>query len=423
MNKLSNFDRKVFFFLVLTTIFKASIVFLFYQHVIVYDETQARIAPGYGWDQLVNSMRHGKYEMNIQSGLSDIYNFTSRSYRPPIYPIFLYISFFATDGSHLLIILLQSIITSMVAFLGYKIIRMSSGGIHRALACIIILFLFPMNFLKSGTIDETPLLLVFLLLFLITFLKFLSNQKKRLFIFFSGVYLGISALIRFTANSVLVLVLPFLLLSKEIKAKRAKNTTIFLYSFFLLLVPWLARNYLVYKKVVLSSGSNRIIFITLSEDFIRSFPHQSIDEIERKYLREFHQSNSYFSKLDELETDKEFLRLALRKIRHSPGILLKSILAKLKVFFPAKYYPAQNDAIRDFVFVFTYYSVLLFFVISFLFGFKRFKAESILLIIIIVATFIPSLLYFMLSRHFYLPMILMIIFSCLNFPLKRLLHG
>jgi len=416
---LLNRNRKIILILFIATIFKATVIFLFYQHVIVYDGTKARIAPGYGWDQLVSSMQNGKYEMQIQSGLSDIYNFKSRSYRPATYPIFLYFSFILGNGSALFLVFLQSIVTSMVAFLGYEIIKLSSMDENRAIACMIILFLFPMNFLKSGSIDEAPLFLVFLLLFLITFTRYIKDQRKVKSLFMSGISLGISTLTRYTAIFVPFFMIPFIFFSRETKADRAKKVLVFFFSFFLVLVPWLARNYLIYGKVVLSSGSNRIIFVTLTKDFIHSFPHQSVDEIERKYLREFHKSNRYLSNRDELAIDKEFFCLAVHQIRQSPPILLKSFLTKLKVFFPTKYYPDQNNIIRDMVFLFGYYLIVLFFIISIVFKFKQLRIESILLIIMLLATAIPGLLYFMLSRHFYVPMMLMIIFSCLNLSLKQ----
>ena len=113
--------------LLAATILKFVVIFFFYQLVIEYKSSPPRIVSGYGWYQLVSSMYQGKYELVVQSGLSDISDLKSYSYRPPIYPIFLFVATYLSNYSAAVVVFLQSIITSLVAYLGYKIFILSTS--------------------------------------------------------------------------------------------------------------------------------------------------------------------------------------------------------------------------------------------------------------------------------------------------------
>ena len=194
----SSIGRKVFnkwfrikpeFLLFAATLLKTLVILFFYQHIIDYEHAKPRIVSSYGWDQLVSNMYQGKYEMVMQSGLSDIYDLKSYSYRPPIYPTFLFLTTYVSKYSASVLVFLQSIITSFVAYLGYKIVRLSTSQKRIAIICLWTLFLFPMNFLKSGTLDEQPLMLVFLLTSLYILGKYMRSQDKLGLLFLSGVLL------------------------------------------------------------------------------------------------------------------------------------------------------------------------------------------------------------------------------------------
>jgi len=409
--------KKLVVILSVATILKVIIILGFYQNVIDYEGPKPKITSGYGWDQLVDAIYKGKYEMQIQSGLNGLYNFNSKSYRPPVYPLFLFVSTYLGHYSALVLVILQSIITSLVAIISYMIVKFSTKTDGRAFLCLAALFLLPMNFLKSGSIDEEPLFIIFLLGFVLIFGRFIRNQEKLAYLFFSGILLGLSTLTRYTSILVSFYFLPFLFFNRLIWEKRLKKIIIFYVSYLIILAPWLIRNYSLYCKLVLSSGSGRILFVTLSNDFINLFPAKSIDIIERDFLRKYYKSHQYFRNLDEVSTDREFHRLAINKIKRSPYLLYRSMLTKLKVFIPTGYYPTQNNMLKNIVFLLTYYMLVISFIIS-LFSFNRSIFENKMILIVLTAVFTPGVVYFMLSRHFYVPFVLIIIFSCINFPLR-----
>lgn len=395
--------------LLAATILKVVVIFFFFQHIIDYESSPPRIVSTYGWDQLVSSMYEGKYEMVIQSGLSDIYDLKSYSYRPPIYPIFLFLVTYLSNYSVSVIVFLQSIITSLVAYLGYRIVRLSTNRETPAIICLWALFLFPMNFLKSGTIDEAPLMLVFMLASLYIFGKYMRNQDKPVLLVLSGILLGLSTMTRFTTLPIALGILLFILTSHVIN-KRYKKILLFMSAYILVLSPWVFRNYLLYNKLVLTSGGGRILLFTQSEEFMQSFPYESPDRIERRYLRSFQKSHEYLSELDSFSLDKEFKHYAISEAINSPWKFLRAFIVKLKAFMPYRYFPKQNNIIKDIVYTLSYSLSLLFFLWSVVKS-KRLTFENISLLIALVGLILPGIVYFILSRHLYPPMILMIVFS------------
>lgn len=395
--------------LLAATILKVVVILFFYQHVIEYKSSPPRIVSGYAWDQLVSCMYQGKYEMVVQSGLSDIYDLKSYSYRPPIYPIFLFVATYLSNYSAIVVVFLQSIITSLVAYLGYKIVILSTSRKKTAITCLWTLFLFPMNFLKSGTIDEAPLMLVFILASLYIFGKYMRNQDKLALLILSGALLGLSTMTRYTTLPIALGILLFILTSHVIN-KRHKKILLFMSAYILVLSPWVFRNYLIYDELVLTSGSGRILLFTQSEEFIESFPNKSPDGIERGYLRSFHKSRECLSELDSFSLDKEFKHYAISEAINSPWKFSRAFIVKLKAFMPYRYFPKQNNIIKDIVYTLSYSLSLLFFLWSVVKS-KRLTFENISLLIALVGLILPGIVYFMLSRHLYPPMILMIVFS------------
>ncbi|GAG08154.1 unnamed protein product, partial [marine sediment metagenome] len=260
---------------------------------------------GYGWDQLVSSMHQGNYEMIMQSGLSDIIDLKSKAGRPPIYAVMLF--FFTQLGrfASIIAVFFQSIITSLVAYIGYKIINTTTRQKRIAMFCFVVLFLFPMNFLKSGTIDEAPLMLVFLLTSLYVFIMYIKNQNKYILLILSGILLGLSTLTRLVVLPVAFGILIFLLAYQSTKHKKVVSISLFICSYLLILSPWIYRNFRIYGQPVLTVGSSRIFLFTQTEEFIKSFPEKSPDVIEREYLIALGESNKELRNLDIITLDRK----------------------------------------------------------------------------------------------------------------------
>jgi 4-amino-4-deoxy-L-arabinose transferase-like glycosyltransferase len=362
-------------------------------------------------------MYRGDYSMLVQIGLSDIYDMSSESYRPPVYPMLLYAATRLSEHSTVVLVFLHSTITSIVAYLGYLLVKASTGQGRRAALCMWSLFLFPMNFLKSGSIDEAPLMMAFLLTALLLLVRYINNQNSMVPLVLSGIALGLSTMTRYTTIFVAVGLFVYILVRPACR-RSYTHALVFIFAYALVLVPWVCRNYSIYGRPVLSVGSARLLLATQSEDFIRSFPCDHMDNIERRVLRRFHESHSYLSELGGPALDREFRRHAVSEVRRTPVKFLRAMVTKLKVFIPYRYYPLEDSILKDVMFVVPYSLTLLtfFWIVSMR---RCFTAEHVMLLIAIVACVVPGLVYFMLSRHLYGIIVIMMVFAFAAWPARR----
>jgi hypothetical protein len=143
-----------------------------------------------------------------------------------------------------------------------------------------------------------------------------------------------------------------------------------------------------------------------------------MDVIERRFLRRFHESHGYLTQLSGPALDREFKRYALSEVRRAPVKFLRAMVTKLKVFIPYRYYPLEDSFLKDILYVVPYSLTLLTFFWSVSIC-RCFRTEHIMLLISIVACVVPGLLYFMLSRHLYSIIVLMIVFAFAAWPARR----
>jgi 4-amino-4-deoxy-L-arabinose transferase-like glycosyltransferase len=359
-------------------------------------------------------MYEGKYEMVCQTGLSEV-DFTTRSGRPPIYAGLLFATIYLTNCSAVALVLVHSVITSLVAYVGYRIVKAGTGRQGVALLSLWVLFVFPMNFLKSGTVDEAPLMLVFLLFGVYALGRYLRDNSRAGMLVLSGVMLGLSTMTRTQTLPIAFGVGLFLAL-RRLSWQNWKMASLFALVYLTVLAPWMGRNYVIYGRYSMEAGTGgRLFLVTQSEDFIRSFPYESIDVIERRYIRSYVASHQHLQELDTVSLGREFTRLARAEALNHPLKYARAFITRLKVFVPYRYYPVMHSPNRDVLYVSWYAASLLLFFWSAV-RWRPSKPESKLLLIAIIGWILPAFICFMGSRHFYPFIVLMIVFSFAAYP-------
>jgi 4-amino-4-deoxy-L-arabinose transferase-like glycosyltransferase len=221
-----------------------------------------------------------------------------------------------------------------------------------------------------------------------------------------GVFLGLAVLVRIPAILILPYLLIYFLVKKNSWQMKLQNAALLGGAFFVTISPWLIRNYIVLGKPVLSSGGNRLLLCTLSDEFISQFPKVSIDKIEYEFFNKNADSLAYMKNLSELEIDKEFARLTLIKMKKSPQSLINSLAAKLKIFIPINYYPLRNNYLKNIIYSSFYRVVYILFIIQL--AVIRNKKENVILYLAILGIATQAVFFFMLSRHLYPVICLMI---------------
>ncbi|MBI4722121.1 MAG: glycosyltransferase family 39 protein [Candidatus Stahlbacteria bacterium] len=196
------------------------------------------------------------------------------TFRTPGYPLFI-ASIYAMFGiKEWIVMLIQVFLSALSIYFIYLIGRKSWGE----LSCIISAALFSIDctsiLFSSLFMSET----LFVFLLLLGTWAFLKQNR------FSGLMFGISALIRPIA---LYLFIPLVFLHRKLKAK-----IIFLFLFFLPILPWMVRNYIVYQSPMISSlqGFN-LLFLNAS--LLESEETGlDIEEVQAKFSNKLPNSNN-----------------------------------------------------------------------------------------------------------------------------------
>lgn len=378
------------------------VVFLAYEHVVIEDESGRRLAQGYGWQQLIENMTQGRYVMDTQSGIDEKYDLASEAYRPPLYPILIWLLGSLTAYSPVALVLFGTLVYGAIATLVGMIIHRQYGRLDIALGSALFLSLIPMHFLKAGTVDEAPLALLFLIASL--YLVIPSPRFRDRCMILAGIFAGCAILTRFTMLFPAFAIAIFLLL----QFKSARAVLLFLLSIVIVLSPWLARNYQIYEEITLSSGGSKYLLITLSDDFIARFPETSIDVIEREYFANLPADlSAHFAKLDNHALNKEMSRLAREQIIEEPGRLFASVSTRLRVLIPGSYYPLQENRLKTIMYLVSHYGTLLMIVLALAAFWRQGHTTSdagnynLLLLLVVLASVAPAAILFMLSRHLY----------------------
>lgn len=208
--------------------------------------------------------------------------FTPYSYGVPGYPYFLYFLLMLT-GNYAAVAMIQLLLAATIPLLGMRlteIITPTRAEFKRVpLAVGVLLALAPYQILHSFIFFTETLFTVLLSLFLIVFFKFLKEPSTRL-IALAGVFLGFSTIVKPTVQYVPILVIVFVLwrFRGELQKKLFIQLGYFLLIFFIILSPWIYRNYRIFHVANLSAQVSSNLYVTLLPSVLAIDHHSSFTE-------------------------------------------------------------------------------------------------------------------------------------------------
>ena len=183
--------------------------------------------------------------------------FFEYSYGVPMYPFFMAFLLWIT-GSYFLTIMVQILLSALIPVIGMHITRLILPSNlmfgHAPLIVGIPLAIAPYQILLSFSFYTETLFIVVFLVFLILFLNFLKTPSARLAVW-AGLFLGLATLTKPTVLYLVIIAPVFALwhlrdnLRKDIWLKLG----CFISLFFIVLSPWLYRNYRVFNMINLGS--------------------------------------------------------------------------------------------------------------------------------------------------------------------------
>jgi 4-amino-4-deoxy-L-arabinose transferase-like glycosyltransferase len=182
----------------------------------------------------------------------DIYGTTYYSLLTPFYPLLCAFIYFLTNHSFFAMAIVQAIISSLICVIIFFIGKYIFGNKVGLLAAILTIFhpglLIYTSKFHSFVLDTFLFCLIILLLIITKRSPNLLNQLK----------LGISFGLAMLTRSTILLFLPF----SWFWLKKGSKKLFFVYVFTSLLVlsPWIIRNYVIHKKVLILSSSANVFW-------------------------------------------------------------------------------------------------------------------------------------------------------------------
>ena len=299
-------------------------------------------------------------------------------------------------------VLIYSLIISTFTILVFYLISRNLFNIPIALITASIAALNPIFVLQSSTTTTETTFLFFLMLSLFFFLKGFNNKRIFYYILF-GSLLGFTSLIRPVAFLYIFALIFFLTIFKQFQ----KGFLISLVAFFIVLSPWVIRNYIVFHSFIPMTNLSGIVFYQGNNKYVFNEGHGSWlsqevlwDKSNRSCLNrtELEVKNMGFRdglKFLKTLTFTELIQHELYKLRYAFGLSPKYVLYRPGSF---------NFSIRHKI---VYFPLCFLTIIYFAFLAKRdksvFKRDNYLFYIIVISALmvylVQTLIFFGYPRY------------------------
>ncbi|TET18309.1 MAG: glycosyltransferase family 39 protein [Candidatus Cloacimonadota bacterium] len=325
----------------LIIIFLTSIIFRLIFALPVFATIEKAIGPGSDAKNYIVLAKHliEKQEFSVypeETGYRE-------AARTPGYPLFIVFSFLLSGARIWSVILLQCFLDACIAVLVFSIALLLFQNVTSALLAGILYTVHPHQSLYTTQILSEILFTFFIVISLASFIFFLKKNTK-VFLAFSGIFLGIATLTRPISFYFFIPILFILFLAFRKKIRTiAIQSIIFLVSFFLVLTPWYVRNYSTYRRIFLSTIGNWNIgyynaaFVIASKERMNLREAQSI--IEEAVKKRYGISNDdYTYASDNPEICAQIASYGFEVIRKNPGrYAVLHMIGFLHTFVPMEY--------------------------------------------------------------------------------------
>jgi hypothetical protein len=354
-------------------------------------------------------------------------NVDYKAYCEPLYPFVCILIYYFTQHSVFAMILVQVIVSSLIAivvyFLGKDIYSPRIGVLAGILTAV-------HPGLLVYTIKFHPLIFdaFFISLTTLTMVKLLNNFTLKNVVI-AGIISGLCILTRPTILFFLLFGWGYILLVNKIRFKKAAGYSLILFCLFsVVTLPWVLRNYSVFNKFVLTRTNGPYVFWLGNNP---NFSGSAIDKNGRSLLelapKEFREK---INSLDEVGQNSEFLSSALAYIKKYPLDFFERITKKFYYFWwftpqAGLLYPALLFSI------FKVFSLLLLFfgVCGIIFSFigkaiKQREKTNLALILLLSISFVQSLFYVETRHRLSIePVFLVFVAQGIFICLKKILGG
>lgn len=321
----------------------------------------------------------------------DTYGTTYYSLIAPLYPLLCILVYSLSGHSFFIMSLVQALISSatcvVVFWIGKRIFGYKAGLIAAILTVFHPGFVVYASKFHSFCVDSFLFCLIVWLLIVVREKPDFLNQLKL------GMAYGLTLLTR--ATSLLFLPFSWVWLKKKLK----RVFPVYILISFMLLAPWLIRNYIIYKKfIMLSSTAN--VFWRGNNPLATG---TSLAKSGKPMLEEAKDTMSLIDGRSEMEQNRIFWNESFKFIRNNPLKFVKLTLRKFYYFWwfaPTAGSEYKREWLELYI---VFYSIIIMFSIFGFIGLKSITAQSrydvyiIILFMLIIA--VTQSLFYVETRH------------------------
>jgi 4-amino-4-deoxy-L-arabinose transferase-like glycosyltransferase len=246
------------------------------------------------------------------------------AYRPPAYPLFIAALFNVTRNSIFAIKLIHVVLGVMAVFFTYLIAWNTFNSMIGLIAAGIVAF--TPSLISYSSLIASENLGIALFLISIYFLLIYARSYKIKFAVFSGIFLGITGLMRPEVLLLPIIWISYLAFQRNKISRIIKTSLAFLLPAILVILPWTIRNYLQFHHIIPISSNGGIMLLV-------SFNNQTADRANNTKVFAPLYERALKDGWDEAKTSNYAATEAMHFIRDHPYAAIRLIPIKLYYLF------------------------------------------------------------------------------------------
>lgn len=229
------FKEKSFLIFIFVMACLIRLSYSFYERIVPFGDAG-------NYDKIAFNLKEGRGYTKLEKGLP-AEDYSAVGY-PPLYPFFLAAIYKLVGYSYPAVWGSQAIIGATTCILIYLLAKTAFNQTTAVFSAIISTFYFELVLYTGMLLTETLYIFLVLVTFIYLFKAF--EQKNNIGFLLAGIFSGLSALTR----PIILIFLAFLIIWGLKGDRYRKGALFFILCLFLVILPWIARNSLVYHQFI-----------------------------------------------------------------------------------------------------------------------------------------------------------------------------
>lgn len=213
------------------------------------------------------------------------FSFCADTFRTPVYPAFVALFYWLFGVKVWVVLLVQVFLNVISGYLLFKISECLFTNKNIGYVALILFALDPQQIIFTTYLYTDTLFVLLFLWSMYLFIRGIQEGKGKLF-FVSGILFGLTILTRPIAIYFPAILFAYMIVQRNFSIKlKIRNAVLFTACAYLMLIPWMCRNYKSYDHFALSSinGYNLLFYNAAYTEVNKS--HKTYDEVCNEFVQ------------------------------------------------------------------------------------------------------------------------------------------